>query len=136
MAALVPGTSSPPEASDDNDLLFCLQTLFLECVHTALANYVDQTLAAESSTLAGENNDIYNLYRQKVITESQYNLLSGNVSTSDLDITLIICLITHLTCFQPRNIIKRLRNIFRKQSYTTFKGDICRLQDFWNEVSF
>ncbi|XP_060596531.1 uncharacterized protein LOC132750553 [Ruditapes philippinarum] len=139
MAAVPPGTSSSAEASDNLDLLFRLHMLILNCGHTVLVNYIDQTLSAQSTTistcLANEKPTINRLNGSGIITLEQYNLLypsSGTVSTSDLDIKIIICLIRNLKCF---NLNKKFNwNILPGESDTSIEADICRLKNFRNVI--
>jgi hypothetical protein len=106
-----------------------------------LRNYVDQELAARSTTisayLAREKTQINILKGRKIITQVQYDLLyppSGTVSTSDFDITLIICLMRNLKCFKLNK--KFNWNISPVQSDTSIEADICRLKNYRNEVIY
>jgi hypothetical protein len=108
---------------------------------TCLRNYVDQELAAQSTTisacLAKEKTQINLLKGRKIITQVQYDLLypsSGIVSTSDLDITLIICLMRSLKCFKLNTRFNW--NTPPAKNDTSIEADICRLKFFRNEVSF
>jgi hypothetical protein len=137
----VPGTSSQAEETDDNDLLLRLQWLMIRCGHKALEKYVDQTLSAQSTTLstclANVKPTIALLKSFGVITQEQYDLLypsSVTVSTSDLDIRLIILLMRHLKCFKLNTTFNW--NILPVESDTSIEADICRLKFFRNVVSF
>ncbi|XP_060563023.1 uncharacterized protein LOC132722532 [Ruditapes philippinarum] len=139
MAASQPGTSSSAQKADNRIFLFRLQMLIIDGGLTCLRNYVDQKLAAKSSTLsaclANEQAQINFLKGRKIITQVQYDLLypsSGTVSTSDLDITLIICLMRNLTCFNLNTKFKW--DTPPAQNDTSIEADICRLKFFRNEI--
>ncbi|XP_060574815.1 E3 ubiquitin-protein ligase DZIP3-like [Ruditapes philippinarum] len=139
MSASQPGTSSSTQIADNRIFLFRLQILIIDGGLTSLRNYVDQELAAQSSTLstclAYEKARIKLLKGKKIITQVQYDLLypsSGTVSTSDLDITLIICLVRNLKFFRLNS--KFNWNIPPVQSDTSIEADICRLKLFRNEI--
>jgi hypothetical protein len=141
MAAALSGTSSSAQASDNRIFLFRLQMLIIDGGLAVLRNYVNQELSAQSITLIGclanEKTTIKLLKGRGIITQVQYDLLfpsSGTVSTSDLDITLIICLMRNLKCFK---LNKRFNwNISPGQSDTSIEADICRLKNYRNEVRF
>jgi hypothetical protein len=141
MASAQPGSSSSAQAFDNRVFLFRLQMLIIDGGLTVLRNYVDQALSAQSITLSGclanEKTAINDLKRRKIITQVQYDLLfppSGTASTSDLDITLIICLMRNLKCFKLNK--KFNWNISPGQSDTSIEADICRLKNYRNEVRF
>ncbi|XP_060567733.1 uncharacterized protein LOC132726433 [Ruditapes philippinarum] len=139
MATAQPGTSSSAQASDNRIFLFRLQMLIIDGGLAVLRNYVDQELVAQSITLSGclanEKTTIKLLKGRGIITQVQYDLLypsSGTVSTSDLDITLIICLMRNLKCFKVNK--KFNWNISPAQSDTSIDADICRLKQYRNEI--
>jgi hypothetical protein len=141
MAAAQPGTSSSAQASDNRIFLFRLQMLIVDGGLAVLRNYVDQELSAQSITLSGclanEKTTIKLLKGRGIITQVQYDLLypsSGTISTSDLDITLIICLMRNLKCFKLNKMFNL--NISSGQSDTSIEADICRLKNYRNEVRF
>ncbi|XP_060563022.1 uncharacterized protein LOC132722531 [Ruditapes philippinarum] len=141
MAAFLPGTSSSGRIADNRIFLFRLQMLIIDGGLTCLRNYVDQKLAAQSLTLSAclinEKAQINFLKGRKIITQVQYDLLypspsSGTVSTSDLDITLIICLMRNLKCFNLNTKFKW--DTQPAQNDTSIEADICRLKFFRNEI--
>ncbi|XP_060589553.1 uncharacterized protein LOC132744789 [Ruditapes philippinarum] len=139
MAAAQPGTSSSAQASDNRIFLFRLQMLIIDGGLAVLRNYVDQELSAQSITLSGclanEKTTIKLLKGRGIITQVQYDLLyptSGTVSTLELDITLIICLMRNLKCFKLNK--KFNWNISPGQSDTSIEADICRLKNYRNEI--
>ncbi|XP_060596609.1 uncharacterized protein LOC132750616 [Ruditapes philippinarum] len=139
MAASQPGTSSSAQIADNRIFLFRLQMLIIDGGLTSLRNYVDQELAAQSTTLsaslAKEKTTIKSLKGRKIITQVQYDLLypsQGSVSTSDLDITLIICLMRNLKCFKLNTNFNW--NISPAQSDNSIEADICRLKNHRNEI--
>jgi hypothetical protein len=141
MASAQPGTSSSAQAVDTRVFLFRLQILIIDGGLAVLRNYVDQELPAQSITLSGclanEKTTIKALKGRGIITQVQYDVLfpsSGTVSTSDLDITLIICLMRNLKCFKLNK--KFNWNIPPLQSDTSIEADICRLKNYRNEVRF
>jgi hypothetical protein len=141
MASSQPGTSSSAQIADNRIFLFRLQMLIIDGGLTCLRNYVDQKLAAQSTTLstclAHEKATIKVLKGRGIITQVQYDLLypsNGCVSTTDLDITLIICLMRNLKCF---NLNKNFKwNITPAQNDNSIEADICRLKNHRNEVSY
>jgi hypothetical protein len=141
MASAQPGTSSSAQAVDNREFLIRLQILIIDGGLPVLRNYVDQELSSQSvslsSCLANERSTIKALKGRGIITQVQYDLLypsSGIVSTSDLDITLIICLMRNLKCFKLNK--KFNWNISPAQSDTSIEADICRLKQYRNEVRF
>jgi hypothetical protein len=105
-----------------------------------LRHYVDQELSAQSITLSGclanERTTCKLLKGRGIITQVQYDLLypsSGTVLTSDLDITLIICLMRNLKCFKLNS--KFNWNIPPIQNDTSIEADIFRLKKHRNAVS-
>ncbi|XP_060590119.1 uncharacterized protein LOC132745241, partial [Ruditapes philippinarum] len=139
MAAAQPGTSSSAQASDNRIFLFRLQMLIIDGGLAVLRNYVDQELSAQSITLSGclakEKTTIKLLKGRGIITQVQYDVLypsSGTISTSDLDITLIICLMRSLKCFKLNKNFNW--NISPGQSDTSIEADICRLKNYRNEI--
>jgi hypothetical protein len=141
MASARPGTPSSTQAVDNRVFLFRLQILIIDGGLTVLRNYVEQELSSQSITLSGclanERTTINVLKGRGIITQVQYDLLfpsSGTVSTSDLDITLIICLMRNLNCFKLNKTFNW--KIPPVQSDTSIEADICRLKNYRNEVSF
>ncbi|XP_060553269.1 uncharacterized protein LOC132714402 [Ruditapes philippinarum] len=139
MAAAQPGTSSSAQASDNRIYLFRLQILIIDGGLTVLRNYVDQILTAKSMTLsaclAKENTTITRLRGRGTITKAQYALLfpsGGNISTSDLDITLIICLLRNLKCFGLNS--KFNWNTQPGQNDLSIEADMYRLKSYRNEM--
>ncbi|XP_060589554.1 uncharacterized protein LOC132744790 [Ruditapes philippinarum] len=139
MASARPGTSSSAQAVDNRVFLFRLQILIIDGGLTVLRNYVEQELSAQSNSLSGclanERTTINVLKGRGIITQVQYDLLfpsSGIVSTSDLDITLIICLMRNLKCFKLNK--KFNWKIPPGQSDTSIEADICRLKNYRNEI--
>jgi hypothetical protein len=138
MAASQTGTSSLAKANRIS--LFRLQMLIIDGGLTILRNYVDKELAAQSTTLiaclAYEKNTINILKGRKKITQAQYDLLyppNGTVSTTNLDITLIICLMRNLKSFKLNTNFNW--NNPPVQSDTSIEANICRLKFYRNEVS-
>jgi hypothetical protein len=141
MDAVAPRTSSSAEESDYNDLLKRLRLLILKCGHTALRNYVDRKLSAQSTSLskclANEKTTFDRVLSYGIITPEQYDVLyssSGTVSTSSLNLRLIMCLIRYLECFKLNRTF--YWNILPGKGETSTEADICRLMHHMNKVSF
>ncbi|XP_060569389.1 uncharacterized protein LOC132727812 [Ruditapes philippinarum] len=139
MAASQLGTSPTAQIADNRIFLFRLQMLIIDGGLAVLRHYVDQELSAQSITLSGclanERTTCKLLKGRGIITQVQYDLLypsSGTVLTSDLDITLIICLMRNLKCFKLNS--KFNWNIPPIQNDTSIEADIFRLKKHRNAI--
>ncbi|XP_060565255.1 uncharacterized protein LOC132724410 [Ruditapes philippinarum] len=122
-------------------LLFRLQILICDGGLQVLRNILDQTLTAQGLTLRAcldsEKSTITRLKSRGVITQTQYDILfpaSGqSPTTTDMDITLVICLLRSLKCF---GLNKKFDwNASPTPTDLTVEADICRLRTFRNKVS-
>lgn len=122
----------------NRECLFRLQTLVIDGGTEVLRNVFDQRLlgVALGVFLANEKKTIKILKQQNIITKAQYNLLyppSGQPPTStDFDITLIICLLRNLLSFGLNQ--NYTWNVPPKPTDASLEADLCRLKDFRNEV--
>ncbi|XP_060608608.1 uncharacterized protein LOC132760615 [Ruditapes philippinarum] len=121
--------------------LFRIQILIIDGGLLALRNKIDQTLTAQGITLSAclnnEKKLIYSLKSSRIITQVQYDILfptSGPVpTTSDMDITLIICLLRSLKLFGlNKKFDWNATPLFTDKSV---EADICRLKAYRNEIS-
>jgi hypothetical protein len=121
--------------------LFRLQILIIDGGLLVLRSILDQTIAAQGLTLKTclkkERAKITVLHGHNVINQDQYDLLypvSGqDPTTADMDITLIICLLTNLQCFGLNKKFKW--NAIPASTDKSIEADICRLRNFRNKVS-
>ncbi|XP_060596526.1 uncharacterized protein LOC132750549 [Ruditapes philippinarum] len=134
-------TGGQPQTLDNRIFLFRLQILVIDGGLLVLRNILDQSLTSQcitfSACLNQEKSTITRLKSRGVITQVQYDVLfpaGGKVPTSsDLDITLIICLLRNLKCFGlNKNFDWRATPA---QTDLTMEADICRLKDFRNKIS-
>jgi hypothetical protein len=125
---------------DNRANLFRIQILIIDGGLLVLRNIIDQTLTAQGITLSvclnNEKTKITRLKSRGIITSVQYDQLfpkkSGQVSaTSDMDITLIICLLRNLKCFGLETFDWNATT----NSTNLVVADICRLKDYRNKVS-
>ncbi|XP_060586304.1 uncharacterized protein LOC132742043, partial [Ruditapes philippinarum] len=134
-------TGGQPQTLDNRIFLFRLQILVIDGGFLVLRNMLDQSLTSQcitfSACLNQEKSTIKHLKSRGVITQVQYDVLfpsGGNVPTSsDLDITLIICLLRNLKCFGLNN--KFDWGATPAPTDLTLEADICRLKDFRNKIS-
>jgi hypothetical protein len=121
--------------------LFRIQILIIDGGLLSLRNKIDQTLTAKGITLSAclnnERTTINGLKSRGIITQKQYDQLfptSGQVpTTSDMDITLIICLLRNLKCF---GLNKKFDwNATPLLTDVSVEADICRLKAYRNKVS-
>ncbi|XP_060557885.1 uncharacterized protein LOC132718254 [Ruditapes philippinarum] len=134
-------TGGQPQTTDNRVFLFRLQILVIDGGLLVLRNILDQSLTSQcitfSACLNQEKSTITHLKSRGVITQVQYDVLfpaSGKVPTSsDLDITLIICLLRNLKCF---GLNKKFDwRVTPAPTDVTIEADIRRLKDFRNKIS-
>jgi hypothetical protein len=121
--------------------LFRLQILIIDGGLLVLRNIVDQTLTAQGTTLNAclnkEKATITCLKSRGIITQEQYDILfptSGKIpDTTDMDITLIICLLRSLKCFGLNKTFNWKATPVSTD--VTVEADLCRLKNYRNEVS-
>ncbi|XP_060553396.1 E3 ubiquitin-protein ligase DZIP3-like [Ruditapes philippinarum] len=121
--------------------LFRLQILIIDGGLLVLRNILDQTLASKGITLSvclnQEKPTITRLKSRGNITQVQYDQLFPTVArvptSSDMDITLIICLLRSLKCF---GLNKKFDwNTTPKSTDVTIEADMYRLKAFRNKIS-
>ncbi|XP_060578372.1 uncharacterized protein LOC132735446 isoform X1 [Ruditapes philippinarum] len=134
-------TGGQPQTPDNRIFLFRLQILVIDGGLLVLRNILDQSLTSQcitfSACLNQEKSTITRLKSRGVITQVQYDVLfpaGGKVPTSsDLDITLIICLLRNLKCF---GLNKKFDwRTAPAQTDVSIEADIWRLKDFRNKIS-
>ncbi|XP_060558595.1 uncharacterized protein LOC132718913 [Ruditapes philippinarum] len=134
-------TRGQPQTLDNREFLFRLQILIIDGGLLVLRNLLDRSLTSQRITLSAclnqEKPTITHLKRRGVITQVQYDVLfpaGGNVPTSsDLDITLIICLLRNLKCF---GLNKKFDwSATPAPTDVSKEADICRLKVFRNKIS-
>ncbi|XP_060588806.1 uncharacterized protein LOC132744200 [Ruditapes philippinarum] len=134
-------TGGQPQTLDNRLFLFRLQILVIDGGLLVLRTILDQSLTSQcitfSACLNQEKSTITRLKSRGVITQVQYDVLfpaGGEVpSSSDLDITLIICLLRNLKCF---GLNKKFDwRATPAPTDVTMEADICRLKDFRNKIS-
>jgi hypothetical protein len=129
--------------SDDNDdvLLYRLQILICDGGLLVLRDIIDQTLATQGITLKScldsEKSTVRHLKNRGVITQEQYKVLFPDYDqvpyTTDMDITLVICLLRNLKCFGLSQ--KFDWDATPISSDESAEADICRLRALRNKVS-
>jgi hypothetical protein len=120
--------------------LFRLQIIIIDGGLLVVRNIFDQTLAAQGITLSSclnqERTTITRLRTRGIITQEQYDVLfptDGKApTTSEMDFTLIICLLGCLKCFGLKEFDWSGTPI---PSDVTVEADICRLKYYRHEVS-
>jgi hypothetical protein len=126
---------------DNRVNLFRLQIIIIDGGLLVLRNIIDKTLTDQGITLSAclnnEKGTITRLKNRGVITQVQYDILfpTGGQSptTSEMDFTLIICLLRCLKCF---GLNKKFDwNTKPISTDLTVEADICRLKACRNEVS-
>jgi hypothetical protein len=129
------------QESDNRVHLFRLQIIIIDGGLLVLRNIIDQTLTAQcialSTCLNNEKAAITKLKGCGVLTPVQYDILfptGGQApTTSEMDFTLIICLLRCLKCF---GLNKKFDWKSKpKTTDLTVEADICRLRNARNEVS-
>ncbi|XP_060564151.1 uncharacterized protein LOC132723444 [Ruditapes philippinarum] len=134
-------TGGQPQTLDNRIFLFRLQILVIDGGLLVLRNILDQSLTSQcitfSACLNQEKSTITRLKSRGVITQIQFDVLfpaGGKVPTSsDLDITLIICLLRSLKCF---GLNKKFDwGATPAPTDVTVEADICRLKNFRNKIS-
>jgi hypothetical protein len=126
---------------DNRVHLFRLQIIIIDGGLLVLRNIIDQTLIAQGVTLSAclnnEKATITRLKSRGVITQVQYDLLfpaGGHVpTTSEMDFTLIVCLLRCLKCFGLNKNFDWV--VTPISSDLTVEADICRLKAYRNQVS-
>ncbi|XP_060553940.1 E3 ubiquitin-protein ligase DZIP3-like [Ruditapes philippinarum] len=126
--------------ADNRVHLFRLQIIIIDGGLLVLRNIIDQTLTAQGVTLSAclknEKATIARLKSRGVITQVQHDILfptGGQApTTSQMDFTLIICLLRCLKCF---GLNKKFDwNTEPISTDLTVEADICRLKDYRNEI--
>jgi hypothetical protein len=126
---------------DNRVHLFRLQIIIIDGGLLVLRNIIDQTLTAYGLTLSAclnnEKATIARLKSRAVITQSQYDILfptGGQApTTSEMDFTLIVCLLRCLKCF---GLNKKFDwNTKPISTDLTVEADIYRLKAYRNEGS-
>jgi hypothetical protein len=121
--------------------LFRLQILIIDGGLHVLRNIIDQKLTVHGITLSAclnnEKASITHLKRRGVITQAQYDILfptGGQApATSEMDFTLIVCLLRCLKCF---GLNKKFDwNTKPIATDVTIEADIYRLKAYRNKVS-
>ncbi|XP_060598724.1 uncharacterized protein LOC132752419 [Ruditapes philippinarum] len=125
---------------DNRVHLFRLQIIIIDGGLLVLRNLIDQILTAKGITLSAcLNNEkaiITRLKSSGVITQVQYDTLfpTGRQAptTSEMDFTLIICLLRCLKCFGlNKKFDWKTKPI---STDLTVEADICRLKAYRNEI--
>ncbi|XP_060558024.1 uncharacterized protein LOC132718341 [Ruditapes philippinarum] len=125
---------------DNRANLFRLQIIIIDGGLLVLRNMIDQNLLAQGVTLSACLNNgkatITRLKSRGVITQVQYDLLfptGGHVpTTSEMDFTLIVCLLRCLKCF---GLNKKFDwNTTPISGDLTVEADICRLKAYRNQI--
>ncbi|XP_060561755.1 E3 ubiquitin-protein ligase DZIP3-like [Ruditapes philippinarum] len=134
-------TGGLTQTAENRVYLFRLQILIIDGGLMVLRNILDQTLTAKGLTLNvclnQEKFAVTRLKSRGIITQVQYDQLFPAVgqvpTTSDMDITLIICLLRCLKCF---GLNKKFDwNATPIPTDVTVEADICRLKAFRNQIS-
>ncbi|XP_060562784.1 uncharacterized protein LOC132722322, partial [Ruditapes philippinarum] len=134
-------TGGSTQTSDNRVYLFRLQILIIDGGLLVLRNFLNQSLSAQGLTLSvclnQEKATITRLKSRGVITQVQYDQLFPTVgqvtTTSDMDITLIICL---LRCLKCAGLKKKFDwSATPMSTDVTVEADICRLKAFRNKIS-
>jgi hypothetical protein len=134
-------TGGLTQTSENRVYLFRLQILIIDGGLLVLRNIVNQTLIAQGLTLSAclnnEKATIARLKNSGVITQVQYDILfptGGQApTTSEMDFTLIICLLRRLKSF---GLNKKFDwNTKPISTDFTVEADISRLKAYRNEVS-
>ncbi|XP_060587848.1 uncharacterized protein LOC132743332 [Ruditapes philippinarum] len=134
-------TGGQPQTSKNRIFLFRLQMLVIDGGVLVVRNILEQSLTSQGLTFSAclnqEKSTITRLKSRGLITQVQYDVLfpaGGKVtSSSDLDITLIICLLRNLKCFG----FNRKFNWMATPAPTdvSMEADIWRLRDFRNKIT-
>ncbi|XP_060558354.1 uncharacterized protein LOC132718654, partial [Ruditapes philippinarum] len=139
MATASPGQASPAKAQKNRCRLFRLQMLIIDGGLQILRNIFDKKLQNVSLSvfLQQERSTITKLRSRGIITQVQYDLLfpsgGSGPATTDLDITLIICLLRNIKSF---GLNKNFQwNSIPAQGDTSVEADISRLKMYRNELS-
>ncbi|XP_060596605.1 uncharacterized protein LOC132750611 [Ruditapes philippinarum] len=139
MATASPGQASPAKAQQNRCRLFRLQMLIIDGGLQILRNIFDKKLknVSLSAFLQKERSTITKLRSRGIITQVQYDLLfpsgGSGPATTDLDITLIICLLRNIKSF---GLNKNFQwNSIPAQGDTSVEADISRLKMYRNELS-
>lgn len=131
-------TGATVTSYSDRECLFRLQTLIIDGGTEVIRNIFNQRLQSQplNVVLASERSKVNRLRGQKAITRAQYDLLypSGcqQPSSSDFDITLIVCLLRNLPSLGLNQ--KYTWDVPPLPTDTTVEADLCRLKAFRNEV--
>ncbi|XP_060553715.1 uncharacterized protein LOC132714806 [Ruditapes philippinarum] len=139
MATASPGQASSSKAQQNRCRLFRLQMLIIDGGLQILRNILDTKLqnVSLSSFLQQERSTITKLKSRGIITQVQYDLLfpsgGSGPATTDLDITLIICLLRNIKTFGLNKNFKW--NSIPAQGDTSVEADIFRLKVYRNELS-
>ncbi|XP_060565170.1 uncharacterized protein LOC132724352, partial [Ruditapes philippinarum] len=119
--------------------LFRLQMLIIDGGLLVLRNIFNQKLqnVPLGAFLKNERHTITNLRSRGIITQVQYDLLfptgGSGPTTTDIDITLIICLLRNIKLF---GLNKNFQwNSIPAQGDTSVEADVSRLKMYRNELS-
>ncbi|XP_060604834.1 uncharacterized protein LOC132757541 [Ruditapes philippinarum] len=139
MATLSSGPASLSRTHWKQCFLFRLQMLIIDGGLLILRNIFDQKLqnVSLSAFLQQERSTITKLKSRGIITQVQYDLLfpsgGSGPTTTDLDITLIICLLRNIKSF---GLNKNFQwNSIPAAGDTSIEADISRLRIYRNELS-
>lgn len=128
------------QTPDNRVHLFRLQMFVIDGGLLVLRNIIDQTLTAKGITLSvclnNEKETIVSLKSRGVITQAQYDILfptGGQApTTSEMDFTLIICL---LRCLKSFGLNEEFDwNTKPISTDLTVEADICRLKAYRNQI--
>ncbi|XP_060566920.1 uncharacterized protein LOC132725750 [Ruditapes philippinarum] len=128
------------QAPDNRVNLFRLQIIIIDGGLLILRDFIDQTLTTQGKTLSAclnqEKTTITRLKSRGTITQVQYDILfptGGKVpTTSEMDFTLIMCLLRCLKCF---GLNKKFDwNAMPVSTDNTVEADLCRLKAYRNEI--
>ncbi|XP_060596264.1 E3 ubiquitin-protein ligase DZIP3-like [Ruditapes philippinarum] len=128
------------ETLSNDVLLYRLQILICDGGLLVLRNILDQTLAAQGITLRAcldsEKSTVRHLKNRGVITQEQYDILFPDYdripTTTDMDISLVICLLRNLKCF---GLSQRFDwDATPISSDVSVEADICRLRTLRDKI--
>ncbi|XP_060556284.1 uncharacterized protein LOC132716954 [Ruditapes philippinarum] len=138
--------SGGPFQSPDNRVhMFRLQMLIMDGGLLVFRNIVDKTLADKGMTLSecldNEKSTIETLKRQRIINQFQYKILfphGKNPATTDMDITLLMCLLRNLDLFSSideadLNLLRNSRNKLSHMASTTEIQEK-EFKDMWTDI--
>jgi hypothetical protein len=135
-------SGGPTQSPDDNrEHMFRLQILIIDGGLLVFRNIVDKRLTDKSMTLSAclynEKSSIDKLKKKGIIKPVQYDILfpSGkNPATTDMDITLLIFLLSNLDFFYKKSIEQFSVKNPPPSTDVTVAADIYRLRIYRNQV--